>query len=63
MQVANVLARNCREPGVQGPPKSLTGSIMCNVEIPYLCPHGQANRKASCWGCGRNMREEANAVL
>jgi len=41
LQVANVLARNCRAPGVQGPPKSLTGSIMWNVEISYPRPCGR----------------------
>ncbi len=35
LQVSNVLARNCSTAGVQGAPKSFTGSIMRNVEISY----------------------------
>jgi len=37
MQVANVLARNCRTTGVQSTPKSFIGSFMWNVETSYLC--------------------------
>ncbi len=66
LQVSNVLARNCSTAGVQGAPKSFIGSIMWNVETPYLCPElidGQVNREAHCWGCGIEMPEEANATL
>jgi len=52
MQVANVLARNCRAPGVQGLPKSLTGSIMWNVEIPYSRPKGRQTVRHAIGGAG-----------
>ena len=63
MQVANVLARNFRTVGVQGTPKSLTGSFMRNVEPQRLRPSGQANRKACCWRTGLRCLKEANALL
>ncbi len=40
MQVANVLARNCRTAGVQDAPKSLIGSLTRNVEPQHLRPFG-----------------------
>ena len=52
MQVANVLARNCRAAGVQGPPTSLKGSIMWNVEIPYLRPLGRQTVRHAVGGAG-----------
>ncbi len=38
LQVSNVPARNCGAAGVQGTPKSLIGSIMCNVLTLSLRP-------------------------
>ncbi len=61
LQVANVPARNCNTTGVQGAPKSFTGSFMRNVEPRLLRPLGQANRKASCGRAGLRCLKKANA--
>ena len=62
MQVANVPARNFSTTGVQGTPKSFTGSFMRNVETRLLRPLGQANRKASYWRAGLRCLKKANAL-
>jgi hypothetical protein len=63
LQVSNVPARNYRTTGVQGAPKSLTGSIVRNVGTQYLRPKRQVNLKAYCWRCWIEMSEKANAIL
>jgi hypothetical protein len=52
MQVANVPARNFSTTGVQGTPKSFTGSFMRNVEPQAIALRGRLTARQAVGGLG-----------